>query len=154
MAQPFVPERRRPLEVVVLGAVALVAAYLAVNLLAIAFVPVLHDFAFTVVVTERGSSRPIGGAAVSWKRTDPRSGAQWLEPIDRTGPDGRYTFYETLQERPSWAWPMRGRFRFSGLVLDVRAEHYRPVEVRVADVLPDVPYATGARTIRVELVGR
>jgi hypothetical protein len=88
---------------------------------------------------------------LSWKRTNPRSRRQWLEPIGTTDSTGRYSFAETLQEQPRWASPMLGHFRFEGLVLDVRSPRYPPREVRVAEELRGVSYGDSAGTIRVRL---
>jgi hypothetical protein len=125
--------------------------YVGANLLWINLAPILHHFAFTVEVTDRETSTPIPGAAVSWKQTNLRSGYQWLVPIGNTGSDGRLVFQETLQEQPRWLLPMLGHFRFTGRVLDVRADHYQQREVRVGEELRGIPYGTTGGEIRVAL---
>lgn len=152
MSSHRAPKRRRPLRVLVLVVIPLVVmGYVGSNLLMITFVPILHQFVFTVVVADRETSTPIPRAAVSWKQTNPRSGYQWLVPIGSTGSDGRLVFKETLQEQPRWDWPTLGHFRFSGRTLDVRADHYQPREIHVGEELRGIPYGTTGGEIRVGL---
>jgi len=143
--------RRRLLALALGTVVALLSAYVGLNLLYINFAAILHHFTFQVVVVDAATGNPLSGAAVGWHRTNPSSGIQWFDEIGTTDGAGRLTFEKTIQDQPLWLWPTIGAFRFRS-AFHVGATGYDDQIVALADALPDVPYSRPEGLVRVRLV--
>lgn len=143
--------RRRLLACGIGTCLGLLICYIALNLLFVSLVPILHHFTFTIEVAESDTHAPIEGATLSWQETNPRSGRERFDPVGATGANGRLVFTETIQRQPLWMLPKIGSFDFSKRVLHAAAVGYEDRVLRVAEVLPDVPYANPEGAIRISL---
>ena len=122
--------------------------YVGLNLLFINFVPLVHEFTFTIEVRDAQTNMPIPNAIVSWLRYP---GDCWESPIGRTNSIGVLIFIKSIQEQPLWIFPLVGNFKFYSRALQISAYEYRVEVVDINSVLSNVSYSTPFGTVRVLL---